>query len=218
MERSIYSIFSRLFSYPDADYNHQIESAKALLEKAFPELLVHYSPFYTYVKELNLADQQELFLRSFDVQAVTTLDIGYVLFGDDYKRGELLVNLNREHRESGNECGTELSDNLANVLNLMPKLKDPELAYEFAVVILGPAIKRMSNSFNKDQVNSKDKFYQKQYKTLIDRPVNNYCIYQYLLNSIYMILDKDYHVMQFATEENGSDFLNNIYSEAKIEG
>jgi hypothetical protein len=33
-----------------------------------------------------------LFTRSFDVQAVTTLDLGYIVFGEDYKRGELLVN------------------------------------------------------------------------------------------------------------------------------
>ena len=45
-------------------------------------------------------------------QVLATLDIGYVLFGDDYKRGELLANLNQEHRKANNDCGTELADHL----------------------------------------------------------------------------------------------------------
>ena len=73
-------------------------------------------------------DLQELHTRTFDVQALTTLGTGYVLFGDDYKRGALLSNLNREHNDAQNDCRGELADHLPNVLRLIPKLKDQEPA------------------------------------------------------------------------------------------
>ena len=52
---------------------------------------------------------EEIYTRTFDVQAITTLDVGYVLFGDDYKRGELLVNLNNEHTKAGNDLRNGIS-------------------------------------------------------------------------------------------------------------
>ena len=52
-----------------------------------------------------LDEVQEVFTRSFDVQSITTLGVGYVMFGDDYKRGEMLVNLNRELRDAGIDPG-----------------------------------------------------------------------------------------------------------------
>ena len=70
---------------------------------------------------------REIHTRSFEVQSITTLDVGYVAFGDDYKRGELLVNLNREHEAVGVDCGSELPDHLPNVLRLMARWQDPEL-------------------------------------------------------------------------------------------
>ena len=68
----------------------------------------------------------ELYLRTFDVQAITTLDIGYVLFGEDYKRGALLAGLSAEHKKVSNDCGIELADHLPNVLRLLPKMEAGE--------------------------------------------------------------------------------------------
>ncbi len=69
------------------------------------------------------------------------------MFGDDYKRGELLVNLNREHGAAGIDCGDELPDHLPNVLRLLARWEDRELAAEFAEEILHPALERMVAEF-----------------------------------------------------------------------
>jgi len=64
------------------------------------------------------------------VQAVTTLDVGFILFGDDYKRGEMLVNISREIKEVGHDCGNELADHLPNILFLVSRMEDYELREE----------------------------------------------------------------------------------------
>ena len=120
-----YELLSRLFIYPeDESYVKKIEDAYLYLTASLPESAEAMRPFTEFMADSTVQDMQELFLRSFDVQAITTLDIGFTLFGEDYKRGQLLVHLNREHREAGNICHTELSDHLPNVLRLLSKMKD----------------------------------------------------------------------------------------------
>lgn len=215
---SSYASISRLFDYPEPDYGEKIMLVQNELEEHYLEAAALLRPFTDYMTGAGLAVQQELFLRSFDVQAVTTLDLSYVLWGDDYKRGELLVNLNREHREAKNDCGVELSDHLPNVLRLLPKLKDAELVEDLARRILAPALRRMVRGFEPEQVELKDKFYQKEHKTVIERPGDQHTIFQKLLEALYQMLKTDFKPEEKEPSEMTSDFLKNIHTEAALEG
>src|SRR5690606_39347049 len=68
--------------------------------------------------------------RDYHVTGVQTcalpiyLDLGYVMFGEDYKRGAFLLNMQEEQIKINNDCGTDLSDNICNVLTLMTKSED----------------------------------------------------------------------------------------------
>ena len=78
------------------------------------------------------------------------MEVGYVLFGEDYKRGQFLVHLQQEHRRAGNPCGSELADFLPNVLNLVPQWVDPQVAHEFTTVFLIPAVEKMLEGFKEN--------------------------------------------------------------------
>ena len=108
-----YQQLATVFDYPDADLPTQLRELCELLQS---HLFRRPRPDWTsFAKALpcsgdrlsgvELDEVQEIFTRSFDVQAITTLSVGYIVFGDDYKRAELLVNLNREHRDAGLDCG-----------------------------------------------------------------------------------------------------------------
>ncbi len=86
-------------------------------------------------------------MKTFDVQAVCYLDLGYVLFGEDYKRAQLLVNLQSEHKVAGVDCGSELGDHLPNVLMLLSKTTDPGFAEELGFIITTPAVRFMLTKF-----------------------------------------------------------------------
>ena len=105
-----YELLADLYKYPDEFFLERILKILSFLDKNYPSALKEAQMFFDTLSFTDLACAQELYTRSFDVQAVTTLDIGYVLYGDDYKRGEILANLNREHLKVQNDCGSDLAD------------------------------------------------------------------------------------------------------------
>lgn len=213
-----YDFLAAVYAYPEEDFAAKVQEARTFLDAYLPEAGRLFAPFADFMPSLSTSEQQELFIRSFEVQAVTTLDLGYVLFGDDYKRGELLVNLNREHREAGNECGIELADHLSNVLRLLPKMQDEALREELARRIVWAALKRMIRGFEPEQVELKDNFYRKKYKTILDRPKDHYTIYARALEALYRLLQFDFGFEERELPEQVSDFLKNLHTEVKLEG
>ena len=96
-------------------------------------------------------EMEELYTNTFDIHAICFLEVGYVLFGEDYKRGHLLVKLQELHREFGVDCGSELADHLPNLLTLLPRLNNarPEEAEALVGKIILPALEKMLQGFAK---------------------------------------------------------------------
>ena len=150
-----YQLLAELFRYPDGEFLWKIEAAKNWLKASYPEAAAELEFFYRELPRTDLDQIQALYTRSFDVQAITTLDVAYVLFGDDYKRGEILANLNREHIKFQTDCGVELADYLPNLLSLIAKLEDGELLRELVQEILAPALQKMIEEFIPERLDKK---------------------------------------------------------------
>lgn len=199
-----------MFDYPQNDsYKNSIISVYNLLKTDMPEAAASMNVFIDFVNEASLSEMQELYLRSFDVQAITTLDIGFVLFGEDYKRGQLLVNLNREHRDANNTCNTELADSLPNVLNLISRMTNIEMRDEIASKLVIPAVVKMSSEFSSDKIEKKDEIYKKHLKTIIDFSQKYRTIYKTLLDTLLIVLKRDFNydinILNYFKEEKCHD-------------
>lgn len=215
-----YSLLANLFDYPDSAYAEKARQVRQHLAADYPLALQELDQFLALLPADNVLTMQELFTRSFDVQAVATLDIGYVLFGDDYKRGEMLANLNREHLAAKNDCGTELADHLPNLLRLMDKLKDKDLLQDLAYAIVGPALLEMIGEFSAGRLQKKNEANSKHYKTLIDIPPveqNVFVLYKYALRALYEVLKQDFSLIQSIPLARSSDFLESVNRENSIE-
>lgn len=215
-----YRLLASLFEYPDAGYPGRVGQIKEYVDGRYPQAAEDLGRFLEYLPADDLVAMQELFTRSFDVQAIATLDIGYVLFGDDYKRGELLANLNREHVAAKNDCGTELADHLPNILRLMSSLEDEELIEDLAYAIVGPALLEMIGEFAPERLEKKNKSYRKHYKTLIETPavgVEAVTLYKFALRSLYEVLKQDFSRIEAMPLKRKSDFLGSVGLEIEIE-
>jgi nitrate reductase assembly molybdenum cofactor insertion protein NarJ len=215
-----YRLIAPLFEYPDAGYPERVTQIKSFLDGKCPKAAAEVGKFLEYLPADDLVAMQELFTRSFDVQAIATLDIGYVLFGDDYKRGELLANLNREHIAAKNDCGTELADHLPNILRLMSVLRDEELIEDLAYAIVGPALLEMIGEFATDRLEKKNESYRKHYKTLIETPavqVEAVTLYKLALSALYEVLKQDFPRIETMPLKRESDFLGSVGLEIEIE-
>lgn len=189
----IYGLLASMLEYPQNNsYKNLIISVFDKLKVEMPEAVESMEYFMDFINEATLSEMQELYLRSFDVQAITTLDIGFVLFGEDYKRGQLLVNLNREHRDANNTCSTELADSLPNVLNLISKMTNVEMRDEIASKLVIPAVVKMSSEFSSEKILKKDEIYKKHLKTLIDFSQKYRIVYKTLLDTLLIVLKRDF--------------------------
>ncbi len=219
-----YEQLAALFEYPQRDYPAQVHRVRQLLERLHPLAAAELDSFAralpsdgeTFSAEA-LDEVQEIFTRSFDVQSITTLGVGYVMFGDDYKRGELLVNLNREHREAGVDCGSELSDHLPNVLRLIARWRDREMVVEFVEEILHPALERMIAEFGTERMEQRNRLYKKHFKTLIASSAERGTIFRDPLAALVKVLKEDFGLSDWKPPEQENDFLRSIGRELDIE-
>jgi nitrate reductase delta subunit len=139
----LYEILASSLEYPAEDWNARLDRCRQWLTIQEPEVAVQFIRFRRKVKELSIAQVQELYTRTFDLNPVCTLDIGYHLFGESYKRGELLAKL--RETEAPYELGqaNQLPDHLPVLLRLLTKLEDEELRLALMSEILIPALGKM---------------------------------------------------------------------------
>lgn len=151
-----YTPLSRIFTYPEPDLQGFSDTWLQIVLKYDPAFRVKLDPFIKHLRDSPLAFQQEYYISTFDVQALCFLDVGYVLFGEDYQRGVFLVHMKREQEKACNDCGCEMPDHLPNMLTLIPKLEDGEFAEELVCSVLIPAIREMVVKFGKNKNLYKD--------------------------------------------------------------
>lgn len=224
MNYAHYCDVAGLLDFPGPGFAGRGRALADFLRDNYPDAAVEVEQFLDAIPPQTL-DLQELYTRTFDVQALTTLGVGYVLFGDDYKRGALLSNLNREHNDADNDCRGELADHLPNVLRLIPKLKDQNLVDELVEHILVPALMLMIREFDPERIEKKNANYRKHYKTLIDPAGGcDSTVYRLALEAALKVLARDFPVTETMTKLSDwsnrpqtVDFLRLVEKEMDIE-
>ena len=151
-ETSALPAIADLLEYPGVDWDSVVVATLELLADANSELAMTFAKFHEGIENLSLSEHQELYTRTFDLNPVCALEIGYHLFGENYKRGQFLASL--RETETPFELGQEhqLPDYLPVLLRLLIKLDDEELRASLVGECLIPAIGKMIASF-KDSEN-----------------------------------------------------------------
>ena len=85
---------------------------------------------------------EELYTRTFDINAICSLEVGWHIYGEEYARGALLVRFRGELRRLGIPESPELPDHLTHVLRLIGRLRG-EKADDLAGRYLLPALGKM---------------------------------------------------------------------------
>ena len=218
-----YEHLARLFDYPKSDYPLWVQSVYDLLAGTYVVAAARIAELACILptegepfSQEALDEVQEIFTRSFDVQAITTLAVGYLRFGDDYKRGELLVHLRREQKAVGVECGSELPDHLPNVLRLLARWEDRELRREFVESILFPAVEHMISEFDVRRTAARNELYRKHYRTLIVTSPERGMMFRYPLEALRDVLRADFDPER-RPPDGSNDFLRGVRQELEIE-
>lgn len=212
MNRDHYIVLSELFKYPKQGYHDKVITCKVMLEECYPEAAKSFKRFFDFIQDKTLYEVEEVFGITFHIQAICFLDIGYVLFGEDYTRGEFLVNMKAEQAKVSHDCGEELADNLPHVLHLMAISEDEEFIKELAVRAVIPALEKMLTEFKASRMELRKKVMKKKQKAIIMEDIQDGNIYQNALQSLLIVLQKDYKGINYGDakiEQSLSNFLPN---------
>ncbi len=147
----IYTHIAQLLNYPNGNYDKIVAQIRSELNEYGDEAVVGFSPVAIHFTLKPIAELQEYYIRTFDVNAFCYLDIGYVLFGEESKRGQFLLHMKSEQLKANNDCGTEFPDHLPNMLTLLPKIKDEIFREDLIVTMLLPALKHMLENFRTEE-------------------------------------------------------------------
>lgn len=214
---NIYELFASVLTYPNEEVRKKINYIYKLVNNNYPDASEAMTKFVEFAKTTHLWKWQEIYTRTFDVQAITTLDLGYVLFGDDYKRGEILVRLSEEHKRANNDCGNELADHLPNLLRLLNKLNNDDLKNDLIFFIIKPALQKILKEFESEKIEKKNLVYEKHHKTLIETEESDGRIYQLLIQALLEVFQQDFPNDQLKIEDSKT-FTKEITNELEIQG
>ncbi len=135
--------FSELLSYPNdriklisADFNRQ-------LQESDPEAAAPLAGFINFLELQNLAQIEEIFTSTFDLQALSDPYVGFQLCGESQARTMFLMKLQELYAKQDFSCGTELPDHLSVMLRFIGSIDDPQGNTEIIVDALLPALEKI---------------------------------------------------------------------------
>ena len=91
------------------------------------------SAFFAETAAVDANGMEELYTRTFDLNPIATLEVGWHLWGEQYERGRFLANLRGAQEVLGIEAGNELPDHLTvllPMLTMMPAMNRAEIVRE----------------------------------------------------------------------------------------
>lgn len=191
-DRRHYTTLSRLFAYPQEEYKKDVNACMEMLQMQYPKAAESLKRFVDYVQENSIDDIEENYTKTFHIQAICYLDLGYVLFGEEYKRGAFLVEMKREQQLVNNDCGTDLPDNLENVLTLMSKTANEEFLNELVVMALIPALQKMIREFTAERMDLRNRVLRKKHSALLLEDIQHGNIYKNALATLLLVLEEDF--------------------------
>lgn len=139
---NIYDLAAGLLFYPGADYCAQIERCRQEFAAVLPQAEDFLTAFAGAVGKLTPEEVEELFTRTFELNPLCALEVGWHLFGENYSRGEFLVQMRQVMRQHHLPESTELPDHLGHVLPVLGRLGPAESSL-FAERYVLPALDKM---------------------------------------------------------------------------
>lgn len=202
-----YALMGDIFKYPTKDIKSQVFDVVSMMRAQYPEAAEALTRYSDWINETEQFEIEEVYAKTFHVQAICYLDLGFVIFGEDYKRGEFLVNMKREQAAVNNDCGEELPDNLGSVLTLLPKIEDENFREELAGRVMIPALRMMLKEFGERRMQMREKMLKKKHSALILEGQRHGNIYKDAIEALLIMLNTDFKEVAIAEVKPNVDPL-----------
>jgi nitrate reductase delta subunit len=147
----LFNALAATLEYPGDDWRDAVARCEPLCLGAGEAIAGPFAAFTAATRSSALDELQELYVRTFELAPAATLEVGYHVFGETYKRGEFLAHLSAE--EEGLALGAErqLPDYLPVLLRLLEHLGDDDLRRDLVGACMLPAIAAVATSLESSE-------------------------------------------------------------------
>lgn len=155
IKTQVFDDFATLFSYPSPGLDGAMARSCAYFTDetaaaVFPGVQDALQTFADGVRELPQGAREELYTRTFDINPVASLELGWHLYGEQYERGSFLVRMRGLLRAAGIQEQTELPDHCAHVLQLLGRMEE-EQQRAFIGSHVGKALRIMREGWTQEE-------------------------------------------------------------------
>ncbi|OJX38221.1 MAG: hypothetical protein BGO78_09380 [Chloroflexi bacterium 44-23] len=141
---NIFNLLAEAFCYPDPEQLTFLEKGLEILPaKKQNEFVIS---FIKKISQLSLAEWEELYTRTLDLNPPIAPYIGFQMWGESYQRGEFLSKMNRNLIENEIDLQGELPDHIIPILRYLGKVTQP---LPDLIEVFAPALKRMTSGLRK---------------------------------------------------------------------
>ncbi len=141
-----------LLVYPDDSLGPHTATCRRRLAGDEPTLLGMVEDSLRFIATQPRHILEELYTQTFDLNPVSTLEVGWHLYGEQYERGRFLVRARQMLSQVGQDEGGELPDFLPSLLCALPRLPEDE-AIDLAAYLL-PAVGAMCDALAAKDANN----------------------------------------------------------------
>jgi nitrate reductase delta subunit len=150
-QKEIYVRLGKLLDYPDDQLSAHTTECEQLLVSELPDASHQMRKFLDFVNVTPQGRMEEIYTGTFDVSPTCFIFAGYMLFGETFKRGEFLVQLQERYHQHNFSVGRELADHVAVIFRFIATLDDGEvLRREIVEDCLLPVLEKMISNFKVD--------------------------------------------------------------------
>ena len=139
----LFYLFADLLEYPQSDLTESARECEALISPGNPEAAEMLHGFRSFEEQASLGKVQELYTRTFDLDATYHPYVGHHLFGESYKRSAFMVGLKERYKAYDFVVEGELPDHLAVMLRYLSLCEDDDQVAEIVRDAMVPALEKM---------------------------------------------------------------------------
>lgn len=145
-----YELFADILAYPaSAIYDRSREYVSALATTD-DTVCTELKKFFRTAEEISLSRLEEIYSRTFDLQAVCVPYAGCHLFGEDPARGMFMVKLGALYRSRNVKWDGELPDHISVMLRFLSVSDGGEERQELIDYCLIPSVRKMVKCFREN--------------------------------------------------------------------
>ncbi|MBK5290777.1 MAG: molecular chaperone TorD family protein [Acidobacteriia bacterium] len=138
----LYDTLAGLLAYPGSGYGKTLHFCRSAMSAMDVEAAARLNELSARIDPLSTEQLQELYVQTFELNPVCSLEAGWHLFGENYDRGEFLVLMRQQLRRHGLTESAELPDHLTHILPVIGRMEAREAA-QFYESFLGKALSKM---------------------------------------------------------------------------